>query len=135
MNISHETIAVAVQKGNPSMTFRERRLLENRDYEGLLAVVESYIRSTKSLMWSMPLIALMQTVAHGWIIPWRNGWDGSVSVRNIAMMGTVFVVTAVVVVSLGVSRLVKLERARVLLELHLEGSSEREAIVGEPERA
>lgn len=116
------------------MTFRERRLLEAQDYDGLLAVVESYIRSIKSMMWAMPLIGLVQTVAHGWIIPWRNEWDTAVSMRNIVVMGTVFVVVAGVVLSFGVSRLIKLERARVLLEVHLEGTSQRR--VGEsPGRA
>lgn len=125
MNVSHETLATAVQKGNPTMTFRERRLLQARDYGGLLVVIDGYIRSTTSMMWVMPLLALLQTVVHGWVIPWRNGWDAAVSLRNIAVMGTGFVLVAAAALSFGVSRLVKLERARVLLEFHLgEGAAQ-----------
>lgn len=115
------------------MSFQERRLLQERDYGGLRVAVESHTRRAKSLMWSIPLIALMQTVAHGWIIPARLGSDASVAVRNIGIMGVAFVITSAVVVAVGASRLVKLERARTLLDLYLEGTARYEAVGGEPE--
>lgn len=135
MNMPHEIIVAALEKGNPSMTFRERRLLQERDYDGLRAAVESYIRRTKSFMWSVPLIGLMQTVTQGWILPARGGWDASAALRNVAVLGGVLVVATAVIVSFGVSRLAKLERARTLLDLYLEGTTRYEVVGGEPERA
>src|SRR5690606_29009480 len=92
---------------------------EERRYQDLLALVRRAIRDAKWMMVASPLIGFLQVFLHGYNIVGGFLRDGDMSgaLRGGGILVAVGFLAAAIVVWIGVSRLVVLERAKVVLEL------------------
>lgn len=132
VSISHDIIVAAVETYNPSLTYRERRLLGERRYGDLLVLVQRAIRDVKWLIYGWPLIGLVQVFLHGYGIVGGalELSDVTGAMRSAGILVLVWFLISAIVVKIGVSRLVVMERARFVLELAVDEAGAAEALPG-----
>ncbi|MFS8524855.1 MAG: hypothetical protein FWJ83_08335 [Limnochordales bacterium] len=57
MPVSHDMVVEAVKAYNPSLSYRERQLLDQRDYPGLLELLNRSVRDAKWMIVAWPVVA------------------------------------------------------------------------------
>lgn len=101
------------------LSFKERRMLQERDYAGLLRFVDGYIRNMKWMTWFFPSLLCAQALGHGLII--LRGMIEEGRLESLLWGLPIYVGVAVLFVALFlvflIPRLVRLERVRLAMQL------------------
>lgn len=127
MPVSHDMVVEAVKAYNPSLSYRERQLLDQRDYPGLLELLNRSVRDAKWMIVAWPVVALIQVVLHGYNIMGglADGGDLARALRSAVILLAAWFLLGMGAAWVGVTRLATLERAKFVLELAVEQAAAR----------
>lgn len=127
MPVSHDMVVEAVKAYNPSLSYRERQLLDQRDYPGLLELLNRSVRDAKWMIVAWPVVALIQVVLHGYNIMGglADGGDLARALRSAVILLAAWFLLGMGAAWVGVTRLASLERAKFVLELAVEQAAAR----------
>lgn len=116
--LSHDAVSELLHKAMPSMLYEQRKLLEQRDYETLLGLLNRGIREAKVFMWFMAGLIMANPFVQGVNIVRRSIRDGAVdgSLYGVLVFMAITVVITGVLVAFQMSRFALMERARFALQ-------------------